>query len=285
MTGRRFCVSGFSDGKLPIGVALSGGTAKALAHIGVLRAFGDAGLPIDYLAGTSGGSLVATFFASGIPPSDIAEIAKDLSWGKLVKLRISRLGVVSSKPIEDFVKRHLGDVQFSDFATPTAVVATDLATGESKAFRSGGVARAVRASCTIPQIFLPVEIDKKYYVDGGFSEYLPVETLDDIGEMFTIGVHLAHKTPMYGRPRNYLQLAMHLTGLVAKTNYVDSIKKADIVIHPDMDRFSPFDFEPSGDLMDAGYEAAKEMIPRIVKEWEWKSGRFYRFLKRVAPHR
>lgn len=273
------------DGRLPIGVALSGGTAKAVAHIGVLRAFRDAGLPIDYLAGTSGGSLVAAFFAAGIPPTEIAGIAKDLSWGKLVKLRVSRLGVISSKPIEDFVKRHLGEVQFSDFAIPTAVVATDLATGERKAFRSGDVAQAVRASCTIPQIFLPVEIEKKYYVDGGFSEYLPVDTLRDAGETFVIGVHLAHKTPMYGRPRNYLQLAMHLTGLVAKTNYVDSIKKADIVIHPDMDRFSPFDFEPSDDLMDAGYEAANKMIPAILKEWKRKSGKLYQFLKRVAPHR
>jgi NTE family protein len=256
-----------------------------VAHIGILRALQDAGLPIDYLAGTSGGSLVAAFFAAGVPPTEIAEIAKELSWGKLVKIRVSRLGVISSKPIEDFVKQHIGDAQFSDFSTPTFVVATDLATGRRKAFSSGSVARAVRASCTIPQIFLPVEIDKKYYVDGGFSEYLPVETLDDTGEMFTIGVHLAHKTPMYGRPRNYLQLAMHLTGLVAKTNYVDSIKKADIVIHPDMDQFSPFDFEPSDDLMDAGYEAAKKMIPEIVKEWKRKSGKLYRFFKRVAPHR
>ncbi|UCH85655.1 MAG: patatin-like phospholipase family protein [Candidatus Latescibacterota bacterium] len=276
---------GSSDGRLPIGVALSGGTAKAVAHIGVLRALVDEGLPIDYLAGTSGGSLVAAFYASGMPLERIGEIARELSWAKLVKLRISRLGVVSSKPIEDFVKDHIGDAQFSDFDTPTAVVATDLATGKRHAFSSGGVARAVRASCTIPQIFLPVEIDKRYYVDGGFSEYLPVETLEDIGGMFVIGVHLAHKSPMYGRPRNYLQLAMHITGLVAKTNYVDSIKKADVVIHPDMDRFSPFDFEPSDDLMTAGYEATKKAIPKIEKEWKRKSGKIYQFLKKVSPHR
>jgi NTE family protein len=274
-----------SHDMLPMGVALSGGTAKAVAHIGVLRAFQDAGLPIDYLAGTSGGGLVAAFFATGMPPSEIAEIAKNLSWGKLVKIRISRLGVISSKPIEDFVREHIGDVDFADLTTPTAVVATDLATGERKAFTSGDLARAVRASCTIPQIFLPVEINKRYYVDGGFSEYLPVETLQDIGDMFVVGVHLAHKTPMYGRPRNYLQLAMHLTGLVARTNYVESIKKADMVIHPDMDRFSPFDFDPSDDLVEVGYAAAKKMIPRIAKEWKRKSGRIYRFLKKVAPHR
>jgi NTE family protein len=273
------------DNRLPIGVALSGGTAKAVAHIGVLRALEQSGLPISYLAGTSGGSLVATFYASGMPVGEIRDIAKNLSWGKLVKIRVSRLGIVSSKPIEDFVKRHIGDLDFSDFGVPTSVVATDLATGRRRAFSSGNVARAVRASCTIPQIFLPVEIDERYYVDGGFSEYLPVETLRDIGEMFVVGVHLAHKTPMYGRPRNYLQLAMHLTGLVARTNYVDSIKKADIVVHPDMDRFSPFDFEPGDDLVNAGYEAMMKKLPAISKEWKRKSGKIYRFLKRVSPHR
>ncbi len=276
---------GSSRERLPIGIALSGGTAKAVAHIGVLRAFQEAEIPIDYLAGTSGGSLVAAFFASGMPLSELAEAARDLSWNQLVKVRISRLGVISSKPIEDFIHRHIGDLDFSDLKMPLAVAATDLATGRRKAFSSGNLARAVRASCTIPQIFLPVEIDGEYYVDGGFSEYLPVETLRDIGDMFVIGVHLAHVVPMYGRPRNYLQLAMHLTGLVARTNYVESAKKADVLIHPDLDRFSPFDFDPSNELVEAGYVAAKKMIPRVIKEWKRRSGAVYRLFRRVVPRR
>jgi NTE family protein len=220
-----------------------------------------------------------------MPLPDLTEAAKNLSWNKLVKIRISRLGVISSKPIEDYIHEHIGDLEFSELKIPFSVAATDLATGQRRAFRTGNVARAVRASCTIPQIFLPVVIDERYYVDGGFSEYLPVETLREIGDMFVIGVNLAHVVPIYGRPRNYLQLAMHLTGLVARTNYVESIKKADVVIHPNLDRFSPFDFEPSGDLVEAGYAAAKGMIPEIIKEWKRKSGKVYRFYKKVIPHR
>ncbi|UCG52189.1 MAG: patatin-like phospholipase family protein [Candidatus Latescibacterota bacterium] len=270
---------------LPIGVALSGGTAKAVAHIGALQALQESELPINRISGASGGSMVAVFFASGMSVQRMTEVASTLSWGKLVKIRLSRLGVISSKPIEEFVREQVGDLEFSELNIPCSVIATDLATGERKAFESGDVARAVRASCTIPQIFLPVEIGDRYYVDGGFSEYLPIETLREKDEMFVIGVHLAHKVPMYGRPRNYLQLAIHITGLVARTNYVVSMRKADILIHPDMDDFSPFDFEPSERLVKAGYDATVRMIPDIVKAWKRKNSRLRRLLRRMSPHR
>jgi len=192
------------------------------------------------------------------------------------------LGFVSSKRIEDFVKSVIGDVTFEELHTPCHVVATDLETGKKHVFNSGAVAPAVRASCSIPQIYLPVEIDGKYYVDGGFSEYLPAGTLHEIEHMFVIAVHLAQKKSMYRRPRNYLQLAIHIMGLVSKTNYMISREKADFLIHPHMDTFSSFDFDNSQELIDVGYETTRRVIPEIKRQWKRKSSKVHRILQRLS---
>lgn len=268
-----------------MGLALSGGTAKAIAHVGVIQALAEAKIPIDYIAATSGGSIVGTFYASGMPLSSILHIANNLSWSKLISIRLSRLGFVSSKRIEDFVKDIIGDITFDDLKIPCHVIATDLETGRKHVFNSGPVARAVRASCSIPQIFLPVEIDGHYYVDGGFSEYLPVGTLHEIEHMFVIGVHLAQDKGIYRRPRNYLQLAIHIMGLVAKTNYVISREKADVLIHPHMDPFSPFDFDTSEELIELGYQTTKDLIPKIQKRWKRKSSKVHQFLHKLSLRR
>ena len=272
------------DGKLlPVGLALSGGTAKAVAHVGVIKALREADIPIDHVSATSGGSIVATLYGSGMPISSMIQQARELSWGKLVSIRLSRLGVISSKRIEDYVRSIVGDMRFEDLKTPVYVVATDLEDGKKAVFSSGPIAKAVRASCSIPQIFMPVEINGRYYVDGGMCEYLPVETLQERGDMFVIASHLAHKKSKYGKPRNYLQLAIHTMGLVAKTNYIVSTKKPDILIHPDMDQFGSFDFEQTERAIEEGYLATQAQIEDIKKEWRAKSSRFRRFINRIAP--
>jgi len=269
---------------LPVGLALSGGTAKAVAHIGVIKALVESGIPIDHVSATSGGSIVGVFYASGMPLSSMIQQARELSWSKLVSIRLSRLGVISSKRIEDYVRDVIGNARFEDLNPPVYVVATDLEDGKKRVFDSGDIAKAVRASCSIPQIFMPVEIDGRLYVDGGMCEYLPVETLQERGEMFVIASHLAHKKAIYGRPRNYLQLAIHTMGLVAKTNYVISTKKPDILVHPDMDGYSSFDFDTTEDAIELGYRTTLELVPHIKKEWRAKSSRFRRFINRIAPY-
>lgn len=266
---------------LPVGLALSGGTAKAVTHVGVLKALLEENIPISHVSATSGGAVVGAFFASGMPISSMVDMAKKLSWSKLISIRLSRLGFVSSKRIEEFVRGVIGDVRFEDLKYPLHVVATDLETGRKHVFNKGPVAPAVRASCSIPQIFLPVEIDGHYYVDGGFSEYLPVGTLHEIEEMFVIGVHLAHTRGIYRRPRNYLQLAMHIMGLVAKTNYVVSRERADILVHPHMDNYSPFDFDTAEALIDVGYRITKDLMPDIRRKWKQNSSRWHKLMQKL----
>jgi NTE family protein len=246
-------------GRLKVGLALSGGTAKSVAHVGVLKALIEENIPIDCLTGTSGGSVVGAMYASGMPIATLENTATTMTWRKLVSLKLTRLGFVSSKGIEDFVREKIGDVTFDELKTPMVVVAANLVTGEKKEFRSGPVALAVRASCSIPQIYLPVEIDGQYYVDGGLAEYLPVETVRAMGCDFCIASHLGPVNPAYRRPHHILQLVMQITGLMARKNYVHSIKKADIVIHTNLDRYSSFDFNNSAKVVELGYNTTREL--------------------------
>jgi NTE family protein len=246
-----------------IGIALSGGTAKSVAHVGVIKALSEAGIPIRYVAGTSGGSIVGSMFASGMPISTMETVATTMSWRKLVSIRLTRLGFISSERIAEFVRETLGEMTFEDLNLPTAVVATDLVTGDKKVFRNGSLSLAVRASCSIPQIYLPVEIDGEYYVDGGLSEYLPVETALELGADFVIASHLAPIDPSYRRPQNILQLVVQITGLIARKNFPISERLASFVIHPNVDAYSSFDFEHAEEMIEIGYDTARRALPAL----------------------
>jgi NTE family protein len=270
---------------LTVGVALSGGTAKSVAHVGVLKALAEADIPISHIAGTSGGSIVSAMFASGMPISTMESVATRMSWRKLISIKLTRLGFISSERIENFVIETIGDLTFEDLKIPCAVVATNLVTGEPRVFRNGPLARAVRASCSIPQVYLPVEIDGEYYVDGGLAEYLPVDTLRDLGAQFLIGSHLGPVDPSYRRPHHILQLVMQITGLMARKNYVISEKRADFIIHPNLDPFSSFDFDKSDRIIEIGYETAHRLIDDLRKEWRRQSGFLHQFLHRFRRER
>lgn len=255
-----------------VGLALSGGTAKSVAHVGVIKALAEADIPVDYIAGTSGGSIVGSFYASGMPIATLESVATTMSWRKLITIRLTKLGFISSARIEDFVKETIGDVSFDELEIPCAVIATNLISGAKRVFSSGPVALAVRASCSIPQIYLPVEIEGEYYVDGGLAEYLPVETLRGMGCDFIIASHLGPVDERYRRPHHILQLVIQITGLMARKNYVISLKKADFVVHPNLDGFSSFDFDHAEKIIDVGYNTARSSVEKLRNAWRRKGG-------------
>jgi NTE family protein len=259
--------------RCPFGLALSGGTAKSVAHVGILKALAEDGIRVDHIAGTSGGSILAVLYASGMPVSTMEELALEMSWKKLMSVTISRLGFISSAKIQEFIKEAVGDISFEELKIPCSVIATDLETGEKRVFNSGKVAVAVRASCSIPQIYLPVEIDGRNYIDGGFCEYLGIETLrEQGGNLFAVGSHLGSTHSRYMRPRHMLHLIMQLTNIMAKKNYLISEQKADFLIHPDLDEFSSFDFDNARTLIDIGYSEAGLALAELHRAWKRKSG-------------
>lgn len=264
-----------------LGVALSGGTAKSVTHVGVLKAMVEAGVPISFITGTSGGAIVGTLYASGMPISTLESIATTMSWRKLASIKLTRLGFISSARIEDFMRNTIGDVDFADLTIPCGVVASNLLTGNKRVFTEGNVARAVRASCSIPQIYLPVEIDGEYYVDGGLAEYLPAGSLHDLGAAFVVGVSLGPVDETYRRPHHILQLIMQLTGLMARKNLDASLEYVDVLIHPNLDRFSSFDFDNAGEMIELGYETTRRALDRLHEVWESRGTLRARLLRRL----
>lgn len=246
-----------------VGLALSGGTAKSIAHVGVLEALTEAGIPIDYIAGTSGGAVVASVFAAGLGPKELKTIAGSLRWRDLARLTLPRMGLLNNSGVAKFLTELLGDKDFSQLHIPLAVVGTDLLTGEKVVFREGKVARAAMISTTIPTVFEPVEQDDTLYVDGGLVEYMPVETVREFGPDLVIGVNLGHREGRSSRPRSLLHVAMAVTGIAARQNARVSSLAADIVIEPPTGKFPSFDLMASTALIQVGYDATRERIPEI----------------------
>lgn len=257
--------------RLPVGVALSGGTARSVLHVGVLKALLESGIPINFIAGTSGGSIAASMYAFGEPIGVMEDVAKGLSWWKLASIRVSRLGFISSRPIELFLDKTLQGAKFEDLKIPCAVPLTDLATGERVVFKKGPVARVVRASCSIPQIYLPVEIEGRHYVDGGLAEYLPVQSVQSFGRQFTIAVNLNTQVREYKTPKHKLGLIIQFTTMVARQNIGPSVCRADYVLHPDVNDYSAFDFSAAGELIELGYRYTRTRVEDIKREWRRKS--------------
>jgi NTE family protein len=267
---------------LPLGVALSGGTAKSVAHVGVLKALAEANIPISYITGTSGGSMVAAMYASGMPVSSLESVATTMSWRKLVTIRLTRLGFISSQRIEEFVEELIGPLTFPELKVPCAIPATNLVTGERRIFMEGSVARAVRASCSIPQIYLPVEIEGEYYVDGGLSEYLPIDALRELGCAFTVASNLAPVDLRYRRPHHILHLVVQVTGLMARMNSVASVRKADVVVHTNLDEFSSFDFDHAERMIELAYETTMRALDDLRASWKRRSGFWGRLVGRIG---
>ncbi len=249
--------------KPTVGLALSGGTAKSVAHIGVIEALVEEGIPIDCIAATSGGAIVGSVFAAGFTVDELKAIARDLRWKDLARLTFPRLGLLSNTGVARFLTDLLGDVTFADLKIPLAIVGTDLLTGKKVVFTEGKVATAAMISSSIPNVFAPVERDDTLYVDGGLSEYLPVETVREFNPDLVLAVNLGYREGRSPRPRNLLHVAMAVVGIAARQNAILSEAKADIVIRPPTASFPSFDLMASARLMEVGYAETRARMDEI----------------------
>jgi len=249
--------------RLKIGIALSGGTAKSVAHIGVLKALVEHGIGIDYVAGTSGGAIVAAFHAAGKTIAELEALGGGMHWRDIAGLTIPRLGLLSGDKVRDFIVAEIGDVEFEDLAIPVAIVASDLTAGTGRIFTRGSVALACQASSSIPEFYTPVEIDGHILIDGQFSEYVPVAALASLGEMFAIGVNLGYEKGMKKKPRNPLEIIIQVSSFIAQQNAAASERRADFMIRPDLREFGPLELNRASDIIHRGYTETLRIIPEL----------------------
>jgi NTE family protein len=249
-----------------IGLALSGGAARGLAHIGVLRALSENNIPVDYIAGTSAGSLVGGAWAAGMPLDKIEDIGTKLRWRDIGRVTMSRLGVQSNARLADYLRSMLPIARFEELLIPFAVVATDLHTGQPVVMRDhGDVPFAIRASCAIPGLYIPVADDAgRQLVDGGLVAVIPSAACRSLGAEIVIAVDVnAEGATFIGPAQSIIGVLLQSMLVVQRTASLYQTAVADLVIKPRVGHIRWDELARAKELIAAGYEAGLASIPGI----------------------
>jgi len=267
--------------KKKVGLALSGGAARGLAHIGVLDVLQKEGIPIDMIAGTSSGAVMGAVYASGQDTHKMIEHALDASWKRMPPMidpSFPKTGFIKGTKIKNLLSSFLGgNIRFTDLKIPFACVATDIDTGEEVVINSGSVSDALRATISIPGIFTVVKREGRYLVDGGLTTPVPVNVVRQMGADFIIAVNVnpdvsdrmgkssqkrlkAHKEP------NIFQIMMQSIYITTYSLARSSLGEADIVIEPDMPNIGAGDFQKADEMISRGQQAAREALPEIKRK-------------------
>ena len=252
-----------------IGLALGSGTARGLAHIGVLEVLLRMWIHIDMIAGTSMGAMVAAVYAKGEDMETIKEMAKDLGAKRLSFLRettLSKTGLISGVKINKSLKSVFGDMRFEDLKIPFACSATDIESGREVVIDRGLVREGVRASCTVPVILAPIKIEGRYLVDGALVNPVPADLLKKMGADIVIAVNVTpleydnsntndikkdkRKTP------NILSIAFQTVNIIASQRLLACMEHADIIISPQVTHIGRGDFHRVDELIRYGELAA-----------------------------
>jgi NTE family protein len=197
-----------NDNNLKIGLALSGGAAKGLAHIGVIKALEEAGIQVDYIAGSSMGALIGAAYASGIPIDTLEKIAVNTDWKTSAKLFVpgfSTSGLIDGKRVKEFLYTLYDDKKIENLPIPYAATATDISTGKLFVINKGNLLEAVRASISIPVVFTPVKYKDIFLVDGGLVDPVPIDVVREMGADFVIAVHVIH-TELPSQEKEYIEI-------------------------------------------------------------------------------
>nr|WP_294974273.1 patatin-like phospholipase family protein [uncultured Pseudomonas sp.] len=285
-----------------IGLVLSGGAARGLAHIGVLKALDEQGVHVDAIAGTSMGAVIGGLYAAGYTPKELEKLALTLDWQQalsdspprvdmpfrrkqddrdfLVKQKLSfrddgtlglPLGAIQGQNLSMLLESllvHTSDTRdFDKLAIPFRAVATDISTGEKIVFSKGHLPQAIRASMSIPAVFAPVDVNGKLLVDGGMVDNIPVDVARQMGVDVVIAVDIGN--PLLDRKQltSVVDMLNQSVTLMTRKNseaQLATLKSTDVLIQPPLSGYSSADFGKVPQLIDAGYRAATILAPRLA---------------------
>jgi NTE family protein len=273
-----------NNNEIKLGLALSGGGARGLAHIGVLRALEKANIQPDYLTGTSMGGVIAAAYASGLSPDEIEQIALKYAsvrklWG-LADPTLPRRGLFQGERLLAFFEKHMHGCTFADLRVPLTLVAVDLNSGQEVHLREGSVAEALRATVSIPGLLAPAERNGQRLVDGGLLNNLPVDVVQSMGADVTLGVDVYSNNggPSFWQELGQTRVISQTIGelIVVLGDSLDLLiqqqslnklqkKSPDFLIHPKI----PLDvtvvtgYHRAADLVAIGEEATAAILPDL----------------------
>jgi NTE family protein len=249
-----------------LGLALSGGAARGVAHVGVLKAFEAEGLRVDCVAGTSAGALVGGAYAAGMSVAELEEVGRGLRWRDLGRVTLSRLGVQSSARMEEYIRARFPRTRFEELKIPFAAVATDLRTGAAVVMRDeGDVALAIRASCALPGWYVPVvDAQGRQLIDGGLVANLPTGAARALGAEVVVAVDVNYEGAKFmGAPTSVIGVLLQSIIVVQRTAVVHQRQSADVVISPEVGHIRWDEMTRADELIAAGEQAARAALPAI----------------------
>ncbi|MCR4401693.1 MAG: patatin-like phospholipase family protein [Firmicutes bacterium] len=253
-----------------VGLALGSGAARGLAHIGVLKVLEREGIPIRALSGASMGALVGGLYAAGMPLAEMEKHAlavtkrSVLAWIDPIP---PRQGFIVGKRIQDLLRSFIGNVRFSELKIPLAVVAADVLTGEETILRDGDVVDAIRASISIPVVFVPVQLGGRMLVDGGVVNPVPVDqirVLDRSAVAVAVSVLPKLERKHVEKPRT-ADIVLNTLDIMQMRLFEFRRGEAEVVIEPDVSFATGIEFWEARELIARGEQAAIEALPSIRK--------------------
>ncbi len=251
-----------------LGLALGGGAARGLAHLGVLKVLEESGLRADYVCGTSAGSIVGALYAGGYSWDEIVEVTRTLDWADIVKPVFPKMGLVRADRLEKRLESLLGDRTIEQLNIPYRAVTVDLVQGEQFVFESGPVARAVRASSSIPGVFEPVEFEGRVLVDGGVLNDVPIDVCRQMGADFIIAVDLNSDAVQGKAPENIFNVLLYSFAVMARAcrQIHDTALSNDVlIVAPRLADFNYYNLKRIDELIHRGEMAMTEAMPAIIR--------------------
>ncbi|MBQ1493800.1 MAG: patatin-like phospholipase family protein [Acinetobacter sp.] len=246
-----------------IALVLGSGGARGYAHIGVIEVLEQQGIRPDLIVGTSAGSIVGSIYASGKSAAELRDIALKLKANDVRDVNVSLKGFFDGKKVEDYVNQQVLNTPLQKLKIPMYVVATELKNGTKTVFNYGNTGQAVRASTSIPSMFVPTKIRNVEYVDGGLVSPVPVEVARELGADIVIAVDILAQ-PIHTETTNVWGLFNQNINIMQGRLAEEELKDADVVIQPDLrEKAHIFDVKGREMTMQAGIDAAQAKLADI----------------------
>lgn len=251
-----------------LGLALGGGFARGMAHIGVLKILEEEKIPVDFIAGTSVGAAIGALYCSGVSAKELEELAAILRFSHIARWTLSRLGLCSNDRLAGLLSKSLKVKTFEELRIPLAVSATDFVTGESVLFTSGPLVDPVRASCAYPGVFLPVNVNGRLMVDGLLAHPVPATPLKQLGADKVIAVYFSSHWVGATGPKHFMDVIGQCFSIAQARMCELWQMNADIILEPDVQPFAYDDFQRAPELIKAGEACARAALPKILAWYE-----------------
>lgn len=245
-----------------IGLALGGGGARGFALIGAVRAFEEANIKFDYISGTSIGSVVGAMLAFGVTSQEMQDIATKIRV-KDIRKNVIPFMPSSTENIEKIITQTVGDINIENLKTPFCAVAVDMISGNEVDITKGRLCKALAGSCAVPTVFNAVEFEDKLLFDGGLQNTIPADVLRKLGCDAVVSIDINSTRGNGTDSKKYFDLLMASVRVMMKSNAIKGYLNSDIIVKPDLKRFSASKTTGMLEMIEEGYNATKKMIPEI----------------------